>query len=161
MDDSYRLRPLTPIDSEWVERFIRDHWGDAMVVAHRQIHYPATLPGFVALGGEQPIGLLTYRVEGEACEIVTLDSLQAGRGIGSALIEAVRDMARARGCQTLWLITTNDNLHAARFYQKRGFRLVAIHPDAVTDARTLKPSIPLVGYDGIPLRDEWKFEMPL
>jgi ribosomal protein S18 acetylase RimI-like enzyme len=58
------------------------------------------------------------------------------------------------GCVRLWLITTNDNLHALGFYQKSGFRLVALHPDAVAESRRLKPSIPEVGLDTIPLRDE-------
>jgi GNAT superfamily N-acetyltransferase len=96
-----------------------------------------------------------------ACEIVTLDNLGDRRGVGTALIEAVMETARAAGCRRLWLITTNDNLRALRFYQKRGFRLVRLSPDAVTAARRIKPEIPLVGEDGIPLRDELELERPV
>ena len=94
-------------------------------------------------------------------EVVTLDSLRPGRGIGTALIEAVKSAASAAGCRRLWLITTNDNLHALGFYQKRGFRLVAVHPGAVDAARRLKPEIPLNGNDGIPIRDEIELEIVL
>jgi ribosomal protein S18 acetylase RimI-like enzyme len=97
---------------------------------------------------------VTYSVEGDSCELVTLDSLAEGAGVGSALLEASVEAARAGGCRRLWLITTNDNLPALRFYQKWGFRLVAVHRDALAESRRLKPSIPLVGREGISLRDE-------
>ncbi|MDX1664381.1 MAG: TIGR03618 family F420-dependent PPOX class oxidoreductase [Candidatus Promineifilaceae bacterium] len=157
----FRLRPLGPQDEEWVMQYVAYHWGDEQVVAHGQVYLPHTLPGFVAEGASdqeggsgEPLGLVTYRVEGDACEIVTLNSDLPGQGIGSALVRAVKEEARDRGCQRLWLVTTNDNLDALRFYQKEGFQTVAVHQDAVTRARQLKPAIPLVGEDGIPLRDE-------
>ncbi len=107
------------------------------------------------------MGLVTYRIEGQACEVVTLDSLEANIGIGTALVEAVREAATQAGCTRLWLITTNDNMDALRFYQKRGLRLVAVHRDAVTEARRSKPQIPWIGNDGIPLRDEIELELML
>jgi DNA-3-methyladenine glycosylase I len=96
---------------------------------------------------------------GAGCEIVTLDSMNAGAGVGSALIETVRETARQSGCQRLWLVTTNDNLNALRFYQKRGLRLVALRPNAIEESRRIKPQIPLIGNDGIPLRDEIELEI--
>ena len=72
-----------------------------------------------------------------------------------------RQAAREAGCGRVWLITTNDNLRALRFYQRRGFRLVAVHPDALERSRELKPSIPEIGLDGIPLRDELELELTL
>jgi hypothetical protein len=59
------------------------------------------------------------------------------------------------------LITTNDNLHALGFYQKRGFRLVAVHSNALAASRKIKPSIPDFGMHGIPLRDEIELEILL
>ncbi|MEW5718069.1 MAG: GNAT family N-acetyltransferase, partial [Chloroflexota bacterium] len=82
-------------------------------------------------------------------------------GIGSALIDAVKLRARQAGCKRLWLITTNDNLTALRFYQKRGFTLAALHRNALEESRKIKPEIPLVGEHGIPLRDEIELEMML
>lgn len=82
-------------------------------------------------------------------------------GIGSALLDAVKDIAVSDQCKRLWLITTNDNTAALRFYQKRGFSLVAVHRDALEQLRRLKPEIPLFGIDGIPLRDEIKLELLL
>lgn len=111
--------------------------------------------------GNEPVGLATYHLDGDSCEIVTLDSLVEGRGIGSALVAEIEKAATAAGCRRLWLVTTNDNLAALRFYQKRGFVLVAVHPNALEQSRQLKPSIPTVGVDGIPLRDEIELEMLL
>lgn len=134
-------------------------WDAEIVVAHGVIYRPAALPGFLAEAAGAPVGLLTYHIAGEACEIVTLDSLRPGCGIGTALIAAAAAVARQAGCRRLWLITTNDNVHALRFYQKRGFRLAALHRDAVAVSRALKPEIPLIGMDGIPIRDEIELEM--
>jgi ribosomal protein S18 acetylase RimI-like enzyme len=106
-------------------------------------------------------GLVTYHIAGNGCEIVTLDSLRPSLGIGTTLIESVKAAAGAAGCRRLWLITTNDNLHALGFYQKRGFRLAAVHPGAVNESRKLKPEIPLIGNDGIPIRDEIELEIVL
>jgi ribosomal protein S18 acetylase RimI-like enzyme len=137
---------------------VTEQWGAEIVVAHGTVYRPAELPGFVAEDAGQIVGLLTYHVEGDACEIVTLDSQREGQGIGTALIEAARSAARAAGCRRLWLITTNDNTAALRFYQKRGFVLAALHRDAVAASRAIKPEIPFIGNDGIPIRDEVELE---
>src|SRR2546421_9273940 len=156
-----QVRPLTPEDREWVRQFIIEHWGDTIVVAHGKVYYPHTLPGFVAMLKRNRVGLLTYSLEDENCEIVTIDSIKPGIGIGTLLIKAVTRVARAAGCKRLWLITTNDNLHALRFYQKRGFTLVTVHRNAIDASRQLKPSISLIGNDQIPLHDEIELEMML
>lgn len=157
----FTLRPLQAEDSNRVAQFCIDQWGAETVVAHGEIYYPHRLPGFVAEQEGQWVGLLTYRIEDEACEVMTIDSLRPSQGIGSALVEAVKGAARRAGCRRLWLITTNDNLNALRFYQKRGFVLAAVYPNALAVSRRLKPQIPLIGNDGIPLRDEIELEMML
>ncbi len=156
-----QLRPLTTDDSAWVRQFVSESWGDAIIVVHDKVYHPETLPGFVAILKGNRVGLLTYSLEGENCEIVTLDSTKPGIGIGTLLIEAVTRAAREAGCKRLWLITTNDNLYALRFYQKRGFKLVAVHRNAVDASRQLKPAIPLAGNDQIPIHDEIELEMLL
>ena len=158
---NFSLRSLAPSDADWVRGWIAEHWGAPSVVVHGVVYTPATLPGFAAFEGETPVGLVTYTTADQACEIVSLDSEQSGRGIGTALIDAVVAVARAAGCRRVWLITTNDNLDALRFYQRRGFHLAAVYPNAVALARRLKPQIPLVGDHGIPIRDEIALEMPL
>ena len=158
---AFALRSLDAADSAWVARHIAQQWGSEIVVAHGAVYRPAELPGFVAVADGEVMGLLTYHVEADACEIVTLDSQREGQGIGTALLEATKVAARGAGCRRLWLITTNDNTQALRFYQKRGFHLVTVHRDAVAAARVVKPEIPLIGNDGIPIRDEIELEMPL
>jgi GNAT superfamily N-acetyltransferase len=166
---AFFVRPLQPGDAPWVARHIAEQWGAEVVVAHGACYRPAELPGFVAqaagalpAAGDAPaVGLLTYHIEADACEIVTLDSQREGHGIGTALIEAAKAAARRTGCRRLWLMTTNDNMHALRFYQRRGFVLAALHRDAVAAARAIKPEIPLFGNDDIPIRDEIELEMPL
>src|SRR5437868_6447573 len=150
---SLEVRALTTEDSEWVRQAIIEHWGDTVVVAHGKVYHPQTLPGFVAILKGNRVGLLTYSLDGEHCEIVTITSTKPGIGIGTLLLKAVTQAAQEAGCKRLWLITTNDNLDALSFFQKRGFTLVAIHRGAVDFARQLKPLIPLIGNDQIPVQD--------
>jgi len=105
--------------------------------------------------------LLTYRIEGHDCEIVTIDSNAQGEGIGTALIDAVKERAKLKGCRRLWLITTNNNLNALGFYQKRGFCLIALYPNALETSRKLKHVIPMKAANGIPIRDELELEFDL
>ena len=128
------------------------------MVVHDEIFRPEQLEGFVT---EDWTGVVAYIIKGDQCEIVSLDSLEEGRGIGSALISAVVKEAQSRSCRRLFLSTTNDNLHALHFYQKRGFELAALRRGAVNESRKIKPGIPLFGADGIPLRDEIELEMSL
>jgi ribosomal protein S18 acetylase RimI-like enzyme len=154
------VRPLREGDREWVRETLRQLWGET-VVSRGAVHDPTALPGFVAEEGGERVGLLTYRVDGADCEVVTIDAFPEGAGAGTALLDAAARAARDAGCGRVWLITTNDNLRALRFYQRRGFRLVAVHPDALERSRELKPSIPEIGLDGIPLRDELELELRL
>ena len=156
-----KIRAITPEDQNWIAELLTEHWGAHLVVSRGQTHDASKLPGFVALLDGENVGLVTYQIEKEACELVTLDSWRENLGVGSALIEAVKRIALAAGCRRLWLITTNDNLHALGFYQKRGFHLVAVHANALAESRKIKPSIPEIGTHGIPLRDEIELQILL
>jgi ribosomal protein S18 acetylase RimI-like enzyme len=155
------IRSLTARDRPWVESVVTEHWGSPQVVSRGRAHEPVALAGFVAVEAGSSLGLLTYSIEGEQCEVVTLNSFEEGRGVGSRLVESARKTAAEAGCTRLWLVTTNDNLGALRFYQRRGFSLVAVHRNAIDGSRRLKPEIPTLGRDGIPLRDEIELEMKL
>ena len=106
-------------------------------------------------------GLITYRVNGDECEIITLDSTIQGYGIGTELINKVIEIAELRKCRRVWLITTNDNIDAIKFYQKRKFDLINIHKNMVLEARKIKPQIPQYGYYGIEIKHELEFEYNL
>jgi GNAT superfamily N-acetyltransferase len=123
--------------------------------------HPAELPGFAAFDGDECVGLVTYELDGPACEVVTIDALREGEGVGTALLKAVEDAAREAGCERVQLLTTNNNLRALAFYQKRGFRLVGLVPGAIDEERKLKPSISLVDAHGLPIRDELHLELRL
>ena len=158
---SCQIRPIIQKDRPWITQFLIDHWGSNQVVSRGRIFQADQLPGYIAFHEHTLSGLITYQIEEDQCEIVSLNSPLEGVGIGSALIEAVRSVAQSLDCERLWVITTNDNTPAIRFYQKRGFHLIAVHPNAVQQSRRMKPSIPLLGFDGIPIRDEIEFELIL
>jgi ribosomal protein S18 acetylase RimI-like enzyme len=157
----FNIKPIQDVEQDRVKQLMIEHWGSEIMIVHDTMYRPAELSGFVAIRGEKEVGLVTYNVEGNDCEIVVLNSFQPNIGIGSALIDAVKTAAKAVQCKRLWLVTTNDNLHALKFYQKQGFELAAIRRGAVDESRKIKPEIPLVGNDDIPLRDELELEITL
>ena len=155
------VRQLTVDDLPRLRAIWKENWGDEFVVAHCVIYYPDSLDGFVALDDDKWVGEITYTFSGNECEIVSLDSARQGMGVGTMLIHKVIEEAREKDCGRIFLITTNDNLNALGFYQKRGFELVAVHRGAINDSRKIKPGIPLIGANNIPLRDEIELEMIL
>ena len=156
------VRELDEGDRPWARDVERDSWGDAVVARRGELVDPTVLPGFVAVVDGERAGLATYAVRGDECEVVTVRSLREGIGIGRALLDAVREAALMAGCRRLWLVTTNENLRALAVYQRWGLDLVALHRDAVTEARErLKPTIPTRGQNGIPIRHELELELRL
>ncbi|MGH2536763.1 MAG: GNAT family N-acetyltransferase [Candidatus Promineifilaceae bacterium] len=167
MDDSApalaapAVRPLTPADGGWAGPLLEAAWGADFVVARGRAFDLAELPGLVAEVAGRPIGLLHYRLEAGECELMSLLALEEGRGAGAALLAAVEEISRAAGCRRLYLVTTNDNSHALRFYQRNSYRLSGLRPGQLSLSRWLKPGIPAVGQAGIPLRDELELERVL
>jgi GNAT superfamily N-acetyltransferase len=155
------VRPINDTDKTWINYILTDRWGSTAIVTRGVLYAANELPGFVAVEENVPVGLLTYRFDAGACEVVSLDSLSDGRGIGSSLLKSVEQFAKEKKCNRIWLITTNDNLHALQFYQRKGYVLVAVHRNAIERSRQLKSQIPIVGKDGILLRDEIELEKRL
>jgi len=160
-DTGIAVRPALPADRRAVDTFLAEHEAD--VVARRDELVDARRhPALIAEGDGALAGVATWLAGDGSLEILTLHAARRWRGIGSALIAASRTVARAIGARRLWLITTNDNLDALRFYQRRGFRVDRVHARAVDRSRAaLKPGIPKVGCFGIPIRDELELELDI
>jgi ribosomal protein S18 acetylase RimI-like enzyme len=149
------LRPREPRDSDAVDAFLRG-WHARRVARLGELLEPLDYPALVCEEDGRLLGVLTYVVRGDRCEVLTLHASQQRRGVGTALIDGLE---RTVDCPTIWLVTTNDNVDALRFYQRRGFRLAELRPGGVDESRRrLKPEIPDIGFYGIPIRDELVLE---
>jgi GNAT superfamily N-acetyltransferase len=158
---TFQIRPITKEDHNWVVSLLTVQWGSARIVTHGKVFQADQLPGFIAIQNDKPVGLITYRIDGKECEIGSINSLVEKIGIGTALVQAVRAVVQKAGCCRLWLITTNANTDALHFWKKRGFVLAAVYLGAVEHSRKLKPEIPLLEDNGIPIRDEIELELLL
>jgi GNAT superfamily N-acetyltransferase len=137
-----------------VRAFLHER-GYGMVARGYELIDPLACSSIVAQDAGRLVGVLSYLVIGNECEILTLHASQQWSGIGTALVVAMQECATRQGCTALRVTTTNDNVDALRFYQRRGFVLSELRRGAVDEARrTGKPTIPLTGDHGIPLRDE-------
>jgi ribosomal protein S18 acetylase RimI-like enzyme len=149
------VRSLDPErDREWAEAALAADLGGARQARRGEIHDVLALPGLVAELDGRRIGLLLYQPDdgGGEAELAALATPVRGLGGGRALVNALRERVPDR---PIWVVTTNDNSAALRFYQRAGFRLRELRVGAVDEARrTLKPSIAVIGVDGIPICDE-------
>lgn len=155
------IREIQAEDKDWIRKTTEELFGADYIFDDGKKKFPYKLPGFIAFKGTNKVGIVSLEVIDEECEIVAIESLKPKIGIGSKLLEATKDYAKKNSCSRVWLITTNDNLSALKFYQKRGFCLVKINRDAVTEGRKIKPEIPLTGENDIPIRDEIELEFLL
>ena len=144
-------------DRSWLTELMERDFAGTVQVRREEAVDVNTCPYFIAEIDGERVGTAVYRVAGDECELVCLDAIVEGCGVGTALVEAVK--LAARSCRRLWVSTTNNNLEALGFYQRRGFRLCALRPMAVDHGRArLKPAITRE-WNRIPVRDELELEM--
>ncbi len=132
-----RVKPLDASHRDWLLQLVNQEWG-LPVVSISGPHDPTALPGFVAEEDGHLVGAVTYRTTDQDCEIITLNSLRPRAGVGTALLGAVKALAERAGLR-LWLITTDDNPTAIRFYERRGMSRRAVHPNFIESVRVHKP----------------------
>jgi GNAT superfamily N-acetyltransferase len=155
------VRSLADADRPWVAALCHRHFGGDTVATLGRLHQPALLPGLVAWEAGERVGALCFCEDESGAEVVLLAADGPGRGAGGALLGALEEMGRRQGWERLRLLVTNDNTPALRFYQRRGWDLVALHAGAVERDRLRKPEIPRHGVDGIPLRHALELRLPL
>ncbi len=157
----FKIDEIVDNDRPLIDNFIIDNWGSDIVVSKGKKHKVSGLTGFICKKDDKILGLITYNVNKNECEIVTLDSKVENIGIGTKLIDKVIDIARLNKYRRIWLITTNDNVNAIRFYQKRKFDLCNFYQNAIYKSRKLKPGIAKYGFNDIPIKHEIEFEYKL
>lgn len=155
------VRPLSDADKAWILERTELLFSGTFLVSRDTVHDPTSLPGFIAVESGERIGMVTYHRDDDQCELVSIDALCQYIGVGTALLEAVENEARQCGCSMLWAITTNDNLDALRFFQRRGFVITDFRINGMEKIRQLKPGIPRTGCYDIPVRDEIELSKPV
>ena len=137
-----QVRDVRNDERPWVRATLKERWGDEIVVGRGRVWTPHELPAVLAVDehGER-VGLATFVVEGSVAELVSIDALRPGAGIGRQLLDAVAATVSAAGAERLRVMTTNDNLAALRFYQWAGLRLTALRPGAVDAARAERQAV--------------------
>ena len=153
-----KIEKITEKTRELANKFFIENWYSTDMSVRGEIIDGTKLDGFILLDDNKVIGLGTYKYYGDICEIVSLDSKRENIGIGTSILRLIEQVAVENHCKRMRLITTNDNLRALQFYQKRGYSLTKIYKDAMDEVRKVKPDVPLIGENGIPLRDELELE---
>lgn len=153
---------LRTATEEELERDWREFTGGSPVIGVLRSYEPGDVEGLIWKDTESTLrAVVAWWIDGGRAEIVSLHAEPTGSGAGTQAMNAAEDELRRRGVTKVVLATTNDNVRALKFYQKRGYRLVRLHLDAMDKVREIKPGVPELGQDGIPLRDMWELEKHL
>ena len=158
---SLTFTPINPGNRQAVNSYLIQRWYTHQMVVRGRVYNMCTLPGIVAWQGGHIAGVVTYTAHRGVVYVISLNATVPGQGVGTALLNQLVLLGQTAGNRVIQLITTNDNLAALRFYQRRGFCLVRVYPGAISASRAIKPQIPLVGEYGIPLRDEILLQLQL
>ena len=162
MASMFTLRKVSSDDQAWIKDVFIQHWGGDFVVSRGKVQKIEEFDGgFIVEQNNKKVGLITYKITGKKLEITGLASNDEKKGIGTSLVNAVINISKQEGIKRIYLVTTNDNLNALGFWQKRGFKLLKVYPNAMEVTRMLKPSLPFIGENNIPLSDELELEMTL
>ena len=154
------MREKTEADNAGITEIIRG-WGSEILISRGKIYSANNLEGIITCVDKNIAGVCLYYINSYECEIVLLDVSKQKIGIGTALIKKTLEIAKNESCKKIWLTTSNDNIDAIKFYQRRGFCIANIHVKGMQEARKIKPEIPLIGNYDIPIRDEFEFEIQL
>lgn len=157
MQNNILIREIEGKDKDWLKKFMISAWGSEIIIASKPFN-SLDLPGFIAEFNGESVGVATYNIIKDKLEIVSLNSTLERKGVGSALIAKIKEFAKEKNLKKVWLITSNDNIDSLKFYQKRDFRITKIYPNAIDEARKIKPQIPEIGKYGIPLKDALELE---
>jgi GNAT superfamily N-acetyltransferase len=155
------IRLTTANDANKIMELMNKHWGGEPLVIRAKNYYPSKLEGILAIQENEIIGFLFFDYQANSCEIVVFEVFRKLQGIGTKILNKLKAIATKKNCNRVYLMTSNDNLDALRFYQRQGFYICAIHIDSVKNSRKMKPGIPMIGEYGIPLRDEIDLELLL
>jgi GNAT superfamily N-acetyltransferase len=156
---AFDIRPMT--DRAALDELLRLRWSDGSIFVRGRLITPPDVEAFGAYHDNKLQGVATWRIEDGSLYLLTLNNITDRRGVGEALLARMLDLAREKKLPHLRVIISNDNVGAFRFYQKRGFRIIAVHVGVVDMMRKMKPSIPEIGSEGIPMRDEIEMEIAL
>jgi len=138
--------------------------GGQQIVSNGVLHTLSDYDAVVAYAGNQRVGFAVFRLDLPEAELLAIRAVAQWGGVGTQLIRNVEERVKAKGAQTLWLCTTNDNISAIQFYQRRGYRFRALHTGEFQNVLRIKgidPETPVVGQNNIVIRDELVFEKSL
>ncbi|HLO40026.1 MAG TPA: GNAT family N-acetyltransferase [Phycisphaerales bacterium] len=152
--------------SAYVQRELERNWLSTEIWSRGKAFAADRLMAFVAKVDGAWAGHVTLAFEEDgaekgSCEVITLAAGGHGGGVGSRLLERAEDEARARGMKRVYLTTTNDNVRALGFYQRRGWRMAALYKGMMDRCREMGKPVALVGESGIAVRDEIELELGL
>jgi len=155
------LRRARPNDAPALQALCLRFFHHTDLITYGRIYEIGDCSNLVAERDGQLVGLLSYTHQDDVCLVVAFAVAggEQGRGVGARLQGWLEGECRGRGVEKMILSTTNDNLPALYFYQRHGFRISEVLPDAVRQAlREILGVEEPDGFGGIPVRDEIRLE---
>ncbi|RKN42929.1 GNAT family N-acetyltransferase [Streptomyces hoynatensis] len=100
-----------PVHAEWAERFLAEP-GHHLLLAYVDGEPAGMVSGVETTHPDKGTEMFLYELG--------VDEAHRRRGIGRALVEALADLARSRGCYGMWVAVDADNEAARATYRSAG-----------------------------------------
>jgi ribosomal protein S18 acetylase RimI-like enzyme len=154
------IRDASPDDRAVALELFKRDFGHKEIVAFGEVIPLEHVPAIVAEMKGELAGALAYRELPAAVHIVALatDPMWQRSGVGGHLVAEIELAARRRKLPSVVVATTNDNLPAMYFYQRRGYVISEMIAGGVL-AHLSGGSV--AGFAGIPIRDEVRMKKEL
>jgi ribosomal protein S18 acetylase RimI-like enzyme len=154
------VRRAEPEDALDAMALFRRDFGRATVIGFGDSMVIEDCPMLVAEMRGELAGALAYRLLPDALHIVALatDPMWQRSGVATHLEGEATFIAQRHGVSRLLFATTNDNLPALYFYQRRGWTITGVVIGGMLEHFGGQPG---VGFSGIPVRDEIRLEKGL
>jgi ASC-1-like (ASCH) protein len=148
------IRKAKKNDEATIKNLKVSHWGGEPLIIHGKPYFPSNLDGLFICSKNEILGFLFYDKQPAYYEIIVFEVFQKFQGLGTFLMNEFMSIVKKEGGKKIEVMTTNDNLDALRFYQRRGFTISRIDINQLETTRALKKSCGRIGDFGIPCRDE-------
>ena len=152
----YAVKKASSQDRGEIKRLVQLFWGEQEQLTFGTTFKVSELPAYVAKKEDKIVGFVSFAELHDDLIVVALGIIPEyqGVGVGRRLVASAEKEARRLKKKRMLVSTSNDDLPALAFYQRLGFQIYEVKPNAVAE----KHGKVLKGIGNLPIRDELRLQ---
>ena len=152
----YAVKKASSQDRGEIKRLVQLFWGEQEQLTFDITFKVSELPAYVAKKEGKVVGFVSFAELHDDLTVVALGIIPEyqGVGVGRRLVASAEKEAKRLKKKRILVSTSNDNLPALAFYQRLGFQIYEVKPNAIAE----KHGKVLKGIGNLPVRDELRLQ---